>query len=245
MENSIQDNNKHLNLSNIGSIISFLLLIAVCFAIVRYHFYFQVFLHIPIFQFIDASELVLITATAGIKWIFYLGAVFLPIFILKEKGFTNLQKLFFSIIVLTLGVFYVRTNYLNDPVFRESLRLAKSWEYLRMFLPLLILFIIAYYYKTINGPEFFKKNKFIIPLIFTFWYGFFESWVNYKMVKKSNYIENVVLHIKTGEIIKTDSVIVNAGRTKEYWFFYNRNLKTTRIIKTENIDFIQFNGSVK
>ena len=176
-----------------------------------------------------------------ISLIFFLFIVFLPLFILRKKDFTILQKIIFIIIILTLGVFYVRTNYLNDPFFRESWRLANSWEYFRMFLPLLILLIIAIY----NGTEFFKKNVFIVVLIFTFWYGFFESWARFKVVKESNYIENVVLHIKTGEVVKTDSIIVNAGKTKDYWFFYNRNTQTTIVIKTENIDFIEFNNKVK
>ena len=158
MDDINQDSKPYLTMSNIGSVTSFLLLVAVSFAVVRYHFYFQIFLHIPIFQFIDASELVLITATAGVKWIFYLGAGFLPIFILREKGFTVLQKILFIIIVLTLGIYYVRTNYLSDPSVRESWRLATSCEYLIMFLPLLALFIFAFFYQNHKGPQFFRKN---------------------------------------------------------------------------------------
>lgn len=206
----------------------------------RYHFYFQIFLHIPIFQFIDTSELVLITATAGIKWIFYLGVIFLPILIFNEEKITALSKILFIGIILTLGVFYVRTNYLSDPSVRELWRLANSSEYLSMFLPLIIAFIVAFFYQKHKRPNFFKKYIFLAPIILTFWYGFFESWASFKMVKKSKHIENEVLHMKTGEILKTDSVIVNAGRTKDYWFFYNRNVQTTTVIKTDNIDFIEF-----
>ena len=69
---------------------------------------------------------------------------------------------------------------------------------------------------------------------------FLKAGASYKVVKRSKYIENIVLHFKTGEVFKTDTIIVNAGKTKDYWFFYNRSNNTTKVIKTENIDLIEF-----
>lgn len=240
MDSNINDKDKYVNLSNIGSIVTFLLLIAVTFALVRYHFYFQVFLHIPIFQFIDASELALITAGTGIKLLFYLGALFLPTFLLGEKDFNNFQKISFTLIIYALGGLYVWINYLGDPVFREFFRSPFRYPYLGVFLPVVILFIVAYFYPNFSMPVFLRKNRLILPIIFALWYAFFESWAAYQVVLKSKHTQNIILQTKSFGIIKTDSIIVDAGRTKNYWFFYNRNTGLTRVIKTEDIEFVDF-----
>lgn len=47
----------------------------------------------------------------------------------------------------------------------------------------------------------------------------------------------MTVQTKSFGLIKTDSIIVNARRTKNYWFYYYRNTHVARVIKTEDIDF--------
>jgi hypothetical protein len=246
MVNNISaEKDKYVNLSNIASLISFSLFIAVIFSLLRYHFYFQVLLHVPIFQFIDASELVLMTAGTGITWIFYLGANSLANFIRKEDDFTGFQKWVFQLIILSIGLLYLWINYFNDPIIREFIKWPWHYKYWHIYFTTLILFVIAYSYKGSKGQIFFEKNKLIIPLLLTLWYALFEGWANYEVVTKSEHTNNITVQTKSMGVIKTDSIIVNAGRTKSYWFFYNRNTHITRAIKTEDIEFVDFDADNK
>lgn len=240
--NESSENDKYVNLSNIASLVSFSLFISVIFSLLRYHFYFQVLLHIPIFQLIDASELVLMTAGTGITWIFYLGANSLAAFIRKRDDFTLFQKWVFQLIILSIGLLYLWINYFNDPIIREFIKLPWHYKYWYIFFPTLILFIVAYTYPDSDGPIFFKKNRLILPLLLTLWYALFEGWANYEVITKSKNTNNMTVQTKSFGLIKTDSIIVNAGRTKNYWFYYNRNTHVTRVIKTDDIDFVDFDA---
>lgn len=242
-ENNLIEKDKYINLSNIAALVSFSLLIAVAFALIRCHFYFQVLLHVPIFQFVDASELVLMTAGSAVTWTFYLGANSLAGFIRKGNDFNSFQKWVFQLFLLSFGLFYVWINYMNDPIIREVVRWPLNYWYI--FFPLLALLIIAYLYPNNDMPVFLKNNRFILPLVLTIWYALFEGWANYEVIIKSKHTNNISVQTKSFGIIKTDSVIVNAGRTKNYWFFYNRTTHLTRVIKTEDIELIDFDAENK
>jgi hypothetical protein len=244
-ETTLTEKDKYINLSNIASLASYSLLMGVTFALLHYHFYFQVLLHVPIFQFIDASELLLITAQAGIPWIFFIGAISLVNFLKRNNDFTVLQKWVFQLLILSLSILYLGINFLNDPIIREVIEWPSHYKYWYIYTFVLIVFVIAYVYPNPTGPIFFQKNKFILPLIITIWYALYGGWINYEVVTKSDHTNNIVIQTKSFGTIKTDSVIINAGRTKNYWFYYNRKTHVTRVIKIEDIEFTDFDADDK
>ena len=182
---SFTEKDKYVNLSNITKLVSFSLFIAVIFTLIRYHFYYQVLLHIPIFQFVDTSELLLMAPTSAVTWIFYLGTFALTDFIKKNDDFTSFQKIIFPIIIYFVGISYIWINYLNDPIIRECIKLPWHYKYWFIWFPLLILCVVAYQFPNTKQPHFFKRNKFIIPLVLTIWYALFEGWANYEVVTTS------------------------------------------------------------
>lgn len=240
MANEIDlEKDRYVNLSNIAALISFSLLIAIIFALVRLHFYYQVLLHVPIFQYIDASELVLMTPATGIIWFFYLGSNALAGFLRKSNEFSHLQKWIFQLIILSFGLLYLYISYMNDPIIREVIKWPWHYKYWYIFFTALILFIIAFNHKDNEGPAFFRRNKFILPLFLTIWYALFEGWANYEVLTTSKKLNNIIVKTKSG-VIKTDSNTINAGRTKGYWFFYNRKTQITRVIKVDDIEIVDF-----
>lgn len=239
------EEDKYINLQNITSIVSLSFFIGIVFTLVRYHFYYQVLLHIPIFQFIDTSELLLMAPSSAILWIFYIGSMELAKFIKKSDDFTSFQKWVFQITLLLIGLFYVWINYLNDPIVRQFIKLPWHYRYWYIYFPLLIVFIIAFTGKDSRGPVFFRKNKFILPLILTIWYALFEGWANYEVVTTSKHTNGMTVKTKNLVIIKTDSVVINAGYTKNYWFYYNRSTHITTALKRDDIETIEFDADNK
>lgn len=240
---SASEKNKYVNLSNAGSIASFCLLIAVIFAVLRFHFYYQILLHVPIFQFIDASELVLITAGYGIKWLIYLGFGYLPVFINSESGFTNFQRAAFNMIIAVLSLFYLWIIFHNDPLLRQSISWPLYFEYWHLIIyGLFVLYLFAFLHPSLKGPVFFQQNKYLLPIILTIYYASFEGLISYQALMISKHNNTVIVKTKNFGIIKTDSIIVDAGRTKNYWFFYDRSKHLTTCIKTDDIETMQFDA---
>jgi hypothetical protein len=239
------EKDKYLNLSNITSIVSFSLLIGIVFVLVRFHFYYQVLLHVPIFQFVDASELLLMAPASAIIWIFYLGSMELGKFIRRSDDFTKFQKWVFQLTLVAFGWFYVWINYLNDPIVRQFIKWPWHYAYWYIWFPILMLFVVAFSSQDPQGPVFFKKNRFILPLVLTVWYGLFEGWANYEVVKKSKHTNAMTVKTKMFGVIRTDSVIINAGNTRNYWFYYNRNTHITTAIKKDDIEITEFDSENK
>jgi hypothetical protein len=226
--------------AKITEITAFALFVAILFALVRLHFYYVLLLHIPIFQYLDVSEIVLMTPTTGITWFVYLACINIVPKLQKNEEFTLLQKIIFSLILYALATTYVWMSYRNDSIMREVLLMpfhkGRWWWYFS----LVILVVIPFLYPDKEGPKFFKKHIYILPLIITIWYGIYESWANYELVKEANVTAVIRIKTKTHGIINLGQNLVNAGRTKDYWFIYNRKTKFTRVIKVDDIDTVDF-----
>ena len=150
------------------------------------------------------------------------------------------------LIIIAFVAFYLWLNFHNDPIIRQSFEWPSHFEFWHIpALIIFIFFIVAYIHPNPCGPVFFQKNKLILPLIATVWYASFESWISFQVIIKSKHTNNITVQTKAFGTIKTDSVIIDAGRTKNYWFYYNRNTHITRAIKTEDIEFADFNSQNK
>lgn len=238
------ESNKYLNLSNVASLASFSILIAGAFSILRCHLYYQVLLHVPIFHYIDVSELLLMTASTGTAWIIYLTGIFLPPFIRNEKGFTKFQKIVFCSTIYAFAIAYFILNFRNDPIITAVVKwpiLLKNSPLLICIIVLLILIIIAF----IELPIFFKKNNLIMPLVLSLFYALFIAWANYDVVTHAKDTNNIMVQTKSMGVIKTNDTLIDAGRTKNFWFFYNRKTHVTRVIKADDIEFVDFEADNK
>ena len=114
------------------------------FVLVRFHFYYQVLLHVPIFQLVDTSEVILMAPASAIIWMFYVGAMETSKFIKGNEDFTKFQKWTFQLIVMVAGLSYLGINYLNDPLVRQFIKWPWHYRYWYIWFPILILFVIAY-----------------------------------------------------------------------------------------------------
>lgn len=238
---NVEKDNKHINLSNISSIGSLCLIMAIVFALIRFHVYFQLLLHIPIFSLVEASELVLITAAYGLKWLIYLAILSLPQFVKKQDEFTKKQKAILQILISVIGLCYMWIVFNNDPIFRQSIIFPYYFEYWHLiFYLILVLFITTSMLISDSGLIFFRKNRFILPILASVWYATFEGWMGYQTLVSSHHTNNIVVKTKTLGILKTNDTIIDAGRVKGYWFYYNRNTRITNYVKVEDIESVGF-----
>ncbi|MDB5136723.1 MAG: hypothetical protein JWP37_3326 [Mucilaginibacter sp.] len=96
-----------------------------------------------------------------------------------------------------------------------------------------------------RGDSFFKNNIFIGILVFALWYGIFESFANYAVLNDNVKHINFIMSLRNGEKIKTNNNLIYAGRTKNYWFLYNRKTHFVRALKNDNVSIIDFDEILK
>ena len=84
-----------------------------------------------------------------------------------------------------------------------------------------------------------------MPLVLSLYYALFIAWANYDVVTHAKDTNNIMVQTKSMGVIKTNDTLIDAGRTKNFWFFYNRKTHVTRVIKADDIEFVDFEADNK
>ena len=230
------------NISKITEYTTYILIVGLIYSIAKMYFYYILLLHIPIFQYLDTSELILSFPTA-IFLILYVGPIFAANYVGKSPRFNTEEKILFIFILYAFVIFLIVVAKNNDPVVPQFWLLPiKYWEY--GIIP--FLFCMYVMLKSARkGNSFFKNNIFIGILVFALWYGIFESFANYAVLTDNVKHTHLVMKLKSGEKIKIGDKLVYAGRTKAYWFLYNRKTQFIRVLANDDISIIDFDTILK
>lgn len=239
MEESDIKENEIISVTTITQLISLALFISVLFALVYIQIYYYFLLHVPIFQYLEFSEIPLVAPGIAITWFFYIGALALDKYIRNTVYFTTFQKYGFRVLIAALIFFYMWVGWHNDPNIKEMIKL--PWTYKWWFIPGIGLFVTAYNHKNDNGPVLLQKNKLIIIIALTIWYAGFNAFCSYQIITTEVFTNNVAFKTKSGEKIITNNNLIDAGRTKGFWFLYNRKKRSVRVIKADEIEIADFN----
>lgn len=107
MENDNErKDNRILNLSNVAQLTTFAIAITVTFSLVRLYMYYLILLHVPIFQYIDVVDIVLLAPT-GIYWALYVGSVEASNYVVQSNNFHKIEKIFYPIVLWSFIAFVV------------------------------------------------------------------------------------------------------------------------------------------
>ncbi|MFI5138276.1 MAG: hypothetical protein ACHQIM_10660 [Sphingobacteriales bacterium] len=230
------------NIAKITEYTTYLLVVGLTYSIAKMYFYYVLLLHVPIFQYVDTTELVLSFPTA-IFLILYVGPIYTANYILKSEKFNKEERILFVLILYTFVIFLFVVAKNNDPVVQQFWMLPiKYWKYG-------VIPFLFYLYVMVKGAKredsFFKKNVFIGILVFALWYGIFESFANYAVLTDKVKHTHFTIKLKSGEKIEANGKLIYAGRTKGYWFLYNRETRFVRALKNDDISIIDFDSILR
>ncbi len=229
--------NKIPEIAKLGAYIIFL---SVLLGLIEAEFYYQLLLHIPIFQYMDASEVVLFSPGTGITLLIYYLGIFLLGYFAKEHTLNWFTKSVTLAITISLTIVFFKIAYNNDQVIKEMTRLPLNhWWYIIA----IVILVVAYGEFLPGVKDFTIKHSQFKPILIAFWYGLVVAYLNYYVLTESQTILKVNVKLKSGVKFSTSKNLIFAGKTKNYWFFYNRKSKFTRILKEEEISTADFDSA--
>jgi len=232
-------------LFKIGSVAeatTFVLVIGFIYGILRSYLYYNILLHVPIFQYLDVTEILLSFPT-----VFYLTMYALPMFIAvyitRSNTIPNREKLFYAVALIAFALIIIRITGNNDPIIAAYYTLPHKYKY--FYYPPLLWFVYVVFMGARKNDSFFKNNFLIGIIMFSVWYGGFESFANYQILLGEGTHLNYRLKFKDGKLLHTDKKTLYAGRTKNYWFFYDKQTKYVRAIKNDDVVTVDFDTELK
>ncbi len=239
MNNS--DNTSLLNLSKIAELTTFGITISFAYSALKMYIYYILLLHIPIFQFTDISDIVILMPT-GIFWAIYLGGVQAANFVIDSNLFDKWERIFYGLLIYSILGGFIWIGYKNDPIIKQVLLfILSNWWYLIPF----VLYILVRMRAQKKGDDFFKKNLYISALCMTFYYSAYESFSSYDVLLNSKPHLHYIFKMNNGQTISTNKTLLYVGRTKNYWFLYNKNTHYTRAFKNDDVSKFDFDEKLK
>lgn len=217
-------------------------MVGVTYSVVRMYFYYVILLHVTIFQYVEATELLLSFPTL-VFLALYVGALFAANYISKSTTLSLLERFFWPILLYAFVIFLFIVAKNNDPIVVQFSNLPiKYWMY--GIVPFLFyLYIMLKVQK--RKDSFFTKNLLATILIISLWYGIFESFANYEVITNREAHIQMFIKFKDGKLFKTNRNLIYAGRTKNSWFFYNQTTKLVRAIKNDDISIVDFDTRLR
>jgi hypothetical protein len=213
---------------------AFILSLTVVYAMVWLHAFYELGFHIPIFQFIDISEIFFFAPGAVLANLFILLGFTVIAYIIKNKSLTKSLKVAVIVIVFLSMITSMFIEIGNDP------RITSEFyepSYFSLW-GILILYMFLSRIESFNSLV--KKIKYVLPFLLIIGLALIDAYRQYIYYDKSKVNLTVKLKLKDNSTINKKSQLFFIGRTKNYWFFYNPKLKITRTIKDEDVKTSEF-----
>ena len=131
-----QDKTFTLSLSNAAQLASLAVALGITFSVVRNYLYYVLYLHIPIFQYVSLSDIVLV-APSGIFWAIYFSSMDAVNSLSESTQFTAMEKLFYALLLYTFAGFLTWLGFHNEPIVEQSIKVIIRH-------PWYLIFIVAY-----------------------------------------------------------------------------------------------------
>ena len=225
-----------LSLSNAAELASFALALGITFSIIRNYLYYVLYLHVPIFQYLSLSDVVLI-APSGIFWAIYYPSIDAANMVAKSLQFTLWQKLFFGLALYVFAGWLTWLGFHNEPIVEQALKIVFRHPW---YIALIILYVCIMMHAQKSNNDFFNKNRYTAALILCIWYAAFDSHASYSVLTNSSRHIHIVMKMRNNSKIDIDNNVIYAGRTNDYWFLYDSKTKFVRVLKNEDIEVADF-----
>ncbi len=240
MSESDSNSKYNLELKDTAELTAAAIALAIIFSLTRNYLYYVVFLHVPIFQYCDVGEIILLAPTV-IWWVLYFSSMKVAQELQESSNLENWERLTYPWLFYVFCILLVVLAYKNEPIISVILSITffiKHW----WFIPLLVAYILVMMKAKNRGKNYFRKNPLLAILLAAVWYAIFDSWASYDLLKKNQGHSHQVILTKDGKKIKLNNDLVYAGRTSNYWFIYNPKTNFTRAIKADEFQLVDFDS---
>jgi len=244
MENQSSDRQLYkIDFSNIPHVLTFGLFLAILFEVIKADLYYEMLLHISIFQYMDVSEIALLSAETGVVWVLYLGPFFILIFLWNHNKPPKFIKAIIYSLLLAFQLLIMLTAYKNNPLFAAKIDnpFGTYWAIIGWLIFIPTTMLGSYFFNLIITRKLDNKIAvLIISLVLVVGIATFECFMNYSLVTGNYKLNDVKIKFNSGVVLETNNITVSIGRTKNYWFFYNRKTKIVRVIKNDSVNIVDF-----
>jgi|GEM_PF-2278288 len=225
-----------LTLSNAAELASFALALGLTFSIIRNYLYYVLYLHVPVFQYLSLSDVVLI-APSGIFWAIYYSSIDAANVVTKSLQFTLWQKLFFGLALYVFAGWLIWIGFHNEPIVEQSLKIVFRYPW---YIALIVLYVSIMIHAQKSNSNFFSKNRYTAAFILCIWYAAFDSYASYSVLTNPSRHIHLVMKTKNNNKVDINQNVIYAGRTNDYWFLYDSKTKFVRVLKNEDVEVVDF-----
>lgn len=228
----------------IPKLTGYIALISLIYGIIKLQFYYGVLFKIPIFQYLDISEIILISPLSLISSLLHYFTIIVgTLYFLGTFGSRKIWKKSRKIYLIIILAIFGTTHYVvSNGILTIQFPLYKWYEALFVTLGHLapmFAFVISGFF--IDYFEVVKKYSLIMPFVFIVWLAFSESYATYYLLTNTERAINAKLKLKDGKTLKSNKDFKYIGRTNKYWFFLLTKTGNVRAIKDEDVEVSEFN----
>jgi hypothetical protein len=232
---------------SIGHLVTAAVGLITAFSIFRNYIYYVLLLHVPIFQYLAISDVVLMSTST--IWLTVYISLMLGMFSIIDH-WTQLFADFswkkvnwgaVSAFLLAL-IFTITTMHLvskNDPSADQLVNYLIYYPY--TLVPFVIFIILAVIFSEKIKP-FYSKYKISRLVLMMAWFSIFDPIANYAVLNspKAKHVKITFKEKSAKSLTVIKDSLIFAGRTNNYWFIYDKADSSIRVLKNDDLDSVKY-----
>src|SRR5581483_9041618 len=163
------------SIPEIAKLATYILFLSILLSVVEAEIYFQLLLRVPIFQYMEPTEVVLFSPGTGITLLVYYFGVRLASYFLINTNLHWLPKTTAILSTLAISIIFFTIAFKNDQVIYQMIKLPLHYWW---YLVLVILFVGSFHESFPGVKQFIVAHKQFRPILITFWYGLIVGCLN-------------------------------------------------------------------
>ncbi|WDZ99233.1 hypothetical protein [Mucilaginibacter sp. SJ] len=229
-----------LELKDIADLTAAVIALAIIFSLTRNYIYYVLFLHVPIFQYCEAGEIIMLEPTV-IWWILNYGTMRVASEIQESQTLKQWERLTFPWLFYLFYGILIYWGYKNVPTLSIIMSYNFFLKHWWLIIGVIVYVLVGLRAKN-EGNDYFKMNPLLAILAISIWFGVFDSWASYELLQKTDGHLHQVILTKENRKITLDNRLIYAGRTANYLFVYDAKTKFTRVFKTDDFRTIDYDS---
>lgn len=232
---------------SIGHLVTAAVGLITAFSIFRNYIYYVLLLHVPIFQYLAISDVVLMS-TSTIWLTIYISFILGAFSILDRwahlfADFSWKKVNWGAVSAFLLGLaFIITVMHLvsgNDPSADQLVNYLIYYPY--TLIPFVIFIIFAVVFSEKIKP-FYSKYKISRLVLMMAWFSIFDPIANYAVLNssKAKHIKITFKEKNAKRFTVIKDSLIFAGRTNNYWFIYDKADSSIRVLKNDDLDSVKY-----
>lgn len=224
-------------MESVPKVTAYLILLAIFFGILKLFVFFEVFLGIPIFQFVDASEIILYAPSeimgSMLQYCMFVSFLYYSRTKNPHHSVVKWSMIFFLVITFAFGYLEISACFnFYPPEFSNMITEGRTIP----FISFLLIWSLLYRGKV------YISNSIILtfPFFIMFWISIWESSIKSRFLKSAENSKIIRIKSGNGALYKTGGNLKYLGKTAKYWYVFDSKLSIVRVIKDEEVTVSEF-----